>query len=204
MAGRTWTDSRRLRPRRTVEALARGYAENDNPHQRQRDLRSASRSSRLTCSRSVEPGPAIDERARLARPSGRLRRRSEDARTGRAASVRRRAIGARRAPASVRRQQQPAHCSYPCEGAAPGRSTLWRGALSQCANGGSAPSGSPSRMLGACADVADRDFDVEPRAAARIRHVLFSGEWTLMPAGLRNVPRATAGQVVQLSVRGIR
>jgi uncharacterized BrkB/YihY/UPF0761 family membrane protein len=29
MAGRTWTDSRRLRPRRTVEALARGYVEND-------------------------------------------------------------------------------------------------------------------------------------------------------------------------------
>jgi len=38
MAGRTWTDSRRLRPRRTVEALARGYVDNDNPHQRQRDL----------------------------------------------------------------------------------------------------------------------------------------------------------------------
>ena len=68
---------------------------------------------------------------------GRLRRGASDARMGRAASVRRRAMGFRFAPASLERQQRHTGCSYPCKAAVDVPAGTPAGSLSQCARGSS-------------------------------------------------------------------
>jgi len=82
------------------------------------------------------------------------------ARLGRGGSVRRRAIGAARAPASVTRQQRRADCSYPCNSGAPAVLSRTRGALLLSCTQRASPNQVSDARPG-------RDAVVCPRASSR-------------------------------------